>query len=116
MTYRLFLRSITIRSEQSGSRLKVLSAQPSVAPSKFADLCSHLNLAHLYDRSDRRMPLKILDSTFTPRISTLLSPPIFSVEEAGTVNFTSNRLADASGAFDECSAKRFMGSVIIRGT
>ena len=116
MTYWLFLRPMTILNEQPGSRHKALSAQPSVPPSNFAGLCPHLNLAHHHDRSDRRIPLQMLNSTLTPRISTLLSLPIFSVEEAGAVNFTSDRLADNIGALDERSAKRLMRSVIPQGT
>ena len=123
MTHRLVLRLVSIRSEQPGSRLKASSAQPSMAPSKFASLCPHafipcppFDLADLHDRSDRSMPLKIFDSILSPEISTFLGLLTFRVEATGTVNFISNRFADAVDALNECSAKRLLRSVLPRDT
>ena len=107
-----YTTSSTMRSEERDPRLEDLSAQPWVA--YFGKNRSHLilpsppillTLCTVRNVRGAECPARHLTAPSTLRIFTLPSLPIFSVEAAGTVKFTSNRRADAIGALDECSAK-----------
>ena len=79
-------------------------------------LCPPLDLVHRCERSPCKMLSKTLDSALAARIFTLPSVPIFSVEGAETIKFTSNRLAAEIGDLEEYSAKWLMRNFIPRRT